>query len=273
MNATRSILMLLLGAALSTACEKNAVQIIAEPSMGTARIKFFNFGVGAPGVNFYANDTKITAVSTTACAILTDANRDLCTTTGNESATGVNYGGVGSGGYYAAIVPGQYALAGKIAAATDKGLAISNLSAGLESGKLYSFYQSGFYDTGAKAVDAFVVEDPLPTEFDYSVAYVRFVHAITNANAMTLYARNTATAEELPVGGAVSYKGAGAFTALPPGTYDLGARYAGSATNAISRTAVPFTAGRVYTIGARGDITVVSTTATNRPFLDNTANR
>jgi hypothetical protein len=273
MNTTRSILMLLVGAALSTACEENAVQVITEPSPGGAQVKFFNFGVGAPGVNFYANDTKITAVSTTACAILTDANRDLCTTAGNESTTGVNYGGVGSGGYYSAVVPGQYTLAGRIAAATDKDLAISNLAATLEDGKRYSFYQSGFYNTAAKTVEAFVVEDPLPPQFDYSVAYVRFVHAISNANAMTLYARNTTTAEELPVGGAVSYKGAGAFTALPPGTYDLGARYAGSATNAISRTAVAFAAGRVYTIGARGDITITSTTAANRPFLDNTANR
>jgi hypothetical protein len=265
MKSFRTLAVLLCVAALA-ACEKNAVQDLTGP-LPSARIKFYNFGVGAPAVNFYANETKMTA------AILTDANRDLCTTTGNESATGVNYGGVGSGGYYAAIVPGQYALAGKIAAAADKGLSISNLSAGLENGKLYSFYQSGFYDTGAKAVDAFVVEDPLPTEFDYSVAYVRFVHAISNANAMTLYATTTTTGEEQPVGGAVSYRGAGAFTALTPGVYNLGTRYAGSATNAISRTSVSFSAGRVYTIGARGDITIISTTATNRPFLDNTANR
>jgi len=29
----------------------------------------------------------------------------------------------------------------------------------------------------------------------------------------------------------------------------------------------------VYTIAARGDITVTSSAAANRPFLDNTANR
>jgi hypothetical protein len=32
-------------------------------------------------------------------------------------------------------------------------------------------------------------------------------------------------------------------------------------------------ASRVYTVSARGDMTVTSTTATNRPTLDNTANR
>ena len=76
-----------------------------------------------------------------------------------------------------------------------------------------------------------------------------------------------------PIGGAVAYKSGGAFTPLPNGVYDLATRTAGSATNAIVRTAVSFVAGRVYTIGARGDMTVTSTTATNRPFLDNTANR
>jgi hypothetical protein len=71
----------------------------------------------------------------------------------------------------------------------------------------------------------------------------------------------------------VAYQAGGAFTALPAGVYDLFARESGATANKISRTAVSFVAGRVYTIGARGDITVVSTTATNRPFLDNTANR
>jgi hypothetical protein len=75
------------------------------------------------------------------------------------------------------------------------------------------------------------------------------------------------------VGGPVAYKAGGAFTSLPGGVYDLATRYAGSTTNAIVRTAVSFSPGRVYTIGARGDITITSTTATNRPFLDNTANR
>jgi hypothetical protein len=90
---------------------------------------------------------------------------------------------------------------------------------------------------------------------------------------MTLFVRNTTTTTEVAVGGLVAYKAGGVFTALPAGVYDVFARESGATTNKISRTAVSFVAGRVYTIGARGDITVVSTTATNRPFLDNTANR
>lgn len=256
MNRYRSLAVLLC-AAVFTACDKNAVQDITGPVAG-ARIKFFNFGVNAPGVNFYANETKMTAISSA---------------TGIESTTGTIYGGVGSGGYYSAIAPGQYTVAGKIAATIDKDLGISKLTATIADGKYYSFYQSGFYDATAKTVDGFLVEDPFVTAIDYTVAYVRFVNAMSNANPMTLYAKSTVTGTEVAVGTVVAYKGAGAFIALPGDVYDLSTRYAGSATNAIVRTAVSFSAGKVYTIGARGDITVTSTTATNRPFLDNTANR
>lgn len=260
MNRRASIAALLCVVVLSAcdAFDKNAVQEIAGPVPAGARIKFFNFGVNAPGVNFYANDRKMTAIS---------SGSD------QESNIGVAYGGVGAGGFYTAIAPGQYTLAGKIAAATDKDLAISNLPATLEDGKSYSLYQSGFYNTTTKTVDAFIVEDAFVPQIDFSVAYVRFVHAISNASPMTLYAKNTSTTDSVIVGGAVAYKSAGAFTVVPQGFYDLRTRYAGVSTNAISRTGVSFLAGRVYTIGARGDITVTSTTATNRPFLDNTANR
>ncbi len=61
MNRYRS-LALLLWAAVCSACDKNAVQDITGP-LASARIKFFHFGVNAPGVNFYANDTKMTAIT------------------------------------------------------------------------------------------------------------------------------------------------------------------------------------------------------------------
>lgn len=257
----------LLATALLSACDwydKNTVQNIAGPVPAGARIKFFNFGVNAPPVNFYAGTRKMTAIGSV---------------TGQESTAGVVYGGVGAGGFYTAIAAGQYALMGKIAAAgTDKDRAISNLPATLQEGTFYSFYQSGLYDTTAKTVDAFIVEDPVPAQMDYTVAYVRFVHAISNANALTLYGtiRNivdTTKIDTVAVNADVAYKAAGAFTALRAGVYNLFARYTDSTTVKVARTGVSFAAGRVYTVGARGDITIVSTTATNRPFLDNTANR
>ena len=256
MKSLRFVAVLLAAASLSS-CDKNAVQVIDGP-IATARVRFFHFGVNAPGVNFYANTSKLTAISST---------------TGTESTTGVVYGGVGGSGFYSAIAPGTYTLTGKIAATTDKDLAISSVAATIDNGKSYSFYMSGFYDATAKSVEGFVVTDDYAAAIDYNNAVVRFVNAISNSSPMVLYAKNTTSLVESAVGAAVAYKGAGTFTTIPGGVYDLNTRLTGSATNVISRLAVSFSAGRVYTISARGDIAVVSTTATNRPVLDNTANR
>lgn len=274
MKRHASLAALLVGAALLSSCGDSALRDITGP-VAPAAIKFFNFGVGAPGVNFYANTTKMTAIGSAGCS--TPPLSEACTTTGVEATTGVAYGGVGAGGFYTGLEPGQYTLTGKIAAAgADKDRAISTVSATVVNGKFYSYYMSGIYDATAKTVDAFVVEDPFVPPTDFTVATVRFVNAISNANPMTLYGKATTTAPEIAIGGEVAYKGAGAFTTVPAGVYDLSTRYAGTTTSALTRPAVSFAAGRVYTITARGDITVAPSTAcgaANRTCLDNTTNR
>ena len=267
MTMNRSSIAALLGIALLSACGDSAVQKITSATPGS-QIKFFNFGVCGttqttttsctPGVNFYANDTKMTAISSA---------------TGSESSTGTGYAAVGNNGIYSGIAPGQYTISGRISAAgTDKDVPISSTSVTLEDGKSYTYYLSGFYNTTSKTVDSFIIEDALPA-VDLTTTYVRFVNAIGNANPMTLYAKNTTSGVETAIGAETAYKSAGAFLVLASGTYDLSTRYTGSATNVITRTAVAFVPGRVYTITARGDITITSTTAINRPFLDNTVNR
>ncbi len=263
---TYASLAALLCANLLSSCGSETLPDINGP-VAASRVRFFNFGVNAPSVNFYADNTKMTAT--------TSSTPDV------EATTGVSYGGVGSGGAYAEIDPGQYTLTGKIAAATDKDLAIAPVPATIADGKFYSYYMSGIYNTTTKTVDAFVVEDPFVQPTDFSAATVRFVNAISNANPMTLYAKIPATTTtpagpEVAVGAEMAYKGAGAFTALPAGTYDLSTRYAGATTSAMTRPGVAFLGGRVYTITARGDITVAPTTtcvAANRTCLDNTTNR
>jgi hypothetical protein len=250
MNRHRPLAALLCAVALAS-CGKDSLQDITGTPPG-ANIRFLNFGVGAPGVNFFANDTKLTAIGST---------------TGAESTTGTAYGAGGNAGFYSGIAPGQYTLSGRIAAATDKNLAIASVPATLEDGKYYTFYLSGFYNSTSKTVDAFVVEDPFTPAIDFTTAYVRFVNAISNSSPMTLYAKNQTTKVEVPVGAELPYKSAGAYTALPVATYDLGVRTAGSATNAIAATGIAFAPGHVYTVTARGDITVVSTTAATRPIL------
>jgi hypothetical protein len=256
MNLFKAFVLTLCVGALA-ACEKNAVQNITGP-LPSARVKFYNFGVNAPAVNFFANDTKMTAITSS---------------TGAESAVGVGFGGVAAGDRYVAISPGQYTLSGRISAVVDKDLPISSVAAPIADGKHYSFYQSGIYNSTEKTVDGFVIEDNFPAAIDWSVALVRLVHAISNAGPLTLFAVNTETGVETPIGGQVAYRSGGAFTALPPGLYDIRARAPGSTANVIVRTGVGLAPGRVYTIGARGDMTVTSTTAATRPFLDVTINR
>ncbi len=260
---------LLLAASLA-ACsgyDKNAVQDITAPLAGSY-IRFANFSVSAPGVNFYANTTKMTAVGATTCSPPPTVPNPACTTTGLESTTGTASGAFAQSatGLYSEIAPGQYTFTSKIAATTDKDLIVSTVAQTIENGKYYTFYNSGTYDGTAKKTDAFIVEDPIPAAFDYSQAYVRYVNAVSTAAPQILYAKNQTTSTEVALGGAVAYKTAGAFTALPPGVYDLSTRTAGSSTNIYTRTGVTFAAGRVYTITARATSATAAT-------LDNTANR
>jgi hypothetical protein len=259
----------LLGAAVLAACSKDGVQSISAPTTG-AYIKFYNFGVNAPGVNFFANDTKVTAISSTSCTPPTDPR---CTSTGIETTTGTAYGSLGNGGLYSSIAPGQYTFTGRIAATADNGLAVAKLSSTLVTGKYYSLYTSGFYDANAKTVDAFILEDPFLAQIDFTTSSARFVNASSNSNPMTLYAKNTVTGDSVAIGSAIAYKSGGAFVALPGAVYDLTVRYPGSNTSVIVSPGVSFAFGRVYTVSARGDMTVTSTTAVNRPLLTNNANR
>jgi hypothetical protein len=246
---------LLASAVVSTAaCGETAVQDIAAPlPANAARVKFFNFGPGTPGVNFYANNTKVTAITSA---------------TGTEATTGVSYGGCGAGCLYTLFEPGQYTLSGRIAAATDKDLPIAALAATLAPDRAYSYYISGIYDPGAKQADSFIVEDPFIPHFDYTAAYIRFVHAISNASPMALGIRSRTDSTVTAIGGTVAYRSGGAFVAVPPGAYDLFTRYAGAATDAMTRANVSVAAGRIYTITARGNINVAATL-----LLDNTPNR
>jgi hypothetical protein len=244
----------LTAAVMLVGCEENAVQDITG-SLPASRIKFFNFGVGAPQVHFYANDRKLTATTSA---------------TGAESTVGVGYGGVAAGGFYSAIEPGQYSFTARITATVDKNLPIATVPGTLEANKNYSFYVSGPYNTTTKTVDGFFVEDVIPEAFDYTQGYVRFVNTIANSQPMVLYARDQLTGTEVAVGGSVAYKSGGAFTAIPNGVYDLFVRAPGSSTNLITRTGVSFTNGRINTIAARG---TMGTTGTTAPALDNTLNR
>jgi len=270
-------LVALLGVAALAACGDKAERFIDAPVPSSSAIRFYNFGVNAPAVQFFANDQKVTAATSATCQAAKNppvtATDTLCLTIGSQSTGGVSYGGVSSGALYTSLDAGQYTFTGRTMAASGPVLTTSSVVGTLAPGKFYSYYQSGIYNTTTKTVDAFIVEDDLPSTIDWTKVLVRFVNAISNSQPMTLYAISTdATPTTTALGGAAAYKSASTFTALAPGVYNLEARTA-NGTVAISRANLNFLPGHVYTISARGDMTVTSTTATNRPFLDNTANQ
>jgi hypothetical protein len=184
--------------------DQNAVQSITAPLPG-AFIRFANFSVSSPGVNFYGNNTKLTAVATTACSPPPTVPNPACTTTGLESTSGTASGAfaTSASGLYSTIAAGSYTLTGRIAATTDKDLQISKVTSTIENGKYYTYYQSGTYDGTAKTTDAFVVADPIPAAFDYTQAYVRFVNAVSSSSPSVLYAKNQTTTAEVPLGATI----------------------------------------------------------------------
>ena len=244
----------LLSVAALAACEKNAVQVITSPISG-AFVRFQNYGVNAPGVNFYANDQKVTAVNSASCTPPVDPR---CTTTGIEATTGVTYGSVASGGNYAMLVPGQYTLSSRIAATVDKGLAVSSVNTTLADGKYYSYFVSGIYNTTAKATDAFIVEDDLPTSFDYTKAYIRFVNASANAPTISATTKLQGTTDVVSVATNLAYKAASPFVTVVPGLTDITITLAGAPP--VTAVGVPLIGGHVLTLTLRGDAT--SATAT-----------
>ncbi len=262
MTTHRHIAALVLGAAAIAACGTTAQTDITAPTP-SAKVLFFNEGLSSPGVNFFADSTKLTAISSS---------------TGLQTPVGTTYSQVAAGGYYTGLAAGQHTLSGRLSdtTAANFNVVISSVSTTLADGKWYSYYQSGPYDPVAKNVDGFVVEDPIPSTVDYTVADVRFVNAIYNANAGTLTATNADTSihptpPPSAIGAAVAYKNAGAYVAIPAGSYSLSV--AGLGATPVTHAAIAFTGGRYYTITARGDMTIVSNKLTNYPILDNQPNR
>lgn len=258
------ITVLLLASVFMAACKKNGVQFLPNTTAdGKAQLKFFNFGVSSPSVNFHANDNKVSAI---------------VSATGAEAITGLAYGSVFPANNYSLLSPAVYSFKGIIpaGATTDPGVVVATIPGTLESGKTYSLYTCGIYNPATKTTDGFILEDKIPAA-SATGASVRFVNTISNAvSGFDLVVKNTETTTEYVVAKNITYKNGSDFTLIPQGVYEVYARYPNAAANIISRngtSTVSFIKGQAYTISSRGDMTVTGTTAVNRPFLDNTSNR
>jgi hypothetical protein len=251
MTNIRYLAVLLCAASLS-ACDKNAVQDITTPITGGAFVRFQNYGVNAPGVNFYANEQKVTAVSSTSCTPPTDPK---CSTTGIESATGVAYGGSANGANYEMLAPGQYTLSSRIAALADNGLVISSTSAPLTAGKYYTYFVSGIYNATAKTADAFIIEDNLPTSFDYTKSYIRIVNASVNSPTISASTQLQGATDIVSVATALAYKSASPIVTVAPGLSDVTITIG---TITATAKGLNLFAGHVLTLALSGDATATT---------------
>ncbi|SMD04843.1 DUF4397 domain-containing protein [Pedobacter nyackensis] len=251
------IIILSVVALLFSSCEKNAVQVIDSLPNGPF-VRGYNFAVNGPSVNFYVNDTKISATNST---------------TGIEATTGVAYAGIfpANNNYLSLSNTGSVVFKTIIPskASANPGVVIATVPATIEAGKYYSLFTSGVYDATAKTTSGFILEDALPAP-DTSVAYVRFVNTVPNAtNGFDLKAVNTTILNQVVIAPVIAYKAASGFTKVPNGVYNLTSVSANVPANyTITRNTVSFSKGFVYTIASRGSVTVAGNLG-----LDLTRNR
>lgn len=243
---------------VTTSCEKNAVQDIDNAPIG-ALVRVYNFALNGPSVNFYSNDIKITATNSA---------------TGVEATTGVGAGGIfPANNSYLSLSPGQVTIKTIVpsTASVNPNVVIANIPTSLTAGKFYSVFTSGLFDATTKTTSGFVIEDVMPA-VDTTVAYVRLVNTIANnVNGFDLKA-TVPSNPDIIIAAAVPYKSASAFVKVPAGIYTLSSVSTNTPTSyTITRTAVTFIKGFVYTMAARGDATIG--TGTNARTLDLTRNR
>ncbi len=254
------ILMPLFFSILICGCKKNAIQEISKPIGSGAFIKYFNFAVNSPTVNFYADNTKVSA---------------SLSTTGVESpTTGVAYSAAyPASNAYSLIAAGTYEFKAKIpsTASADADLAITSIKKQVENGKSYSLYTCGLYDSSTKKTDVFIIDDASPL-IDNSAAYVRFVNSSYNTNPINLTFRHKTTLGETVVATNVAYKSASPFQKMPAGVYDLILNYPNDSKDMVVKKDVNIINANVYTFSLRGDITASPTTG-NKPFIERTFNR
>ncbi len=197
---------------LFTACKKDDDETTPTPSAGSGKLMAVHASPDAPGVDLLLDNTKIN----TAPVVFTNATGYIAVTAGTRNVK-VN-------------------VAGTSTTALNANVAIAN-------GKNYSLFA---IDSVSK-LSALVIEDNLAAPAS-GKAHVRFIHLSPNAPAVDVALAN---------GGAVvfgnkSFKDFTAFTPLDAGTYDLEVRVAGTQTVALPLPGISLTAGKIYTVYAKG---------------------
>lgn len=265
MKTIKNILLIFLAVPifLSSCKKENRLDAAIEDSMDNrAKIRLYNFAIGSPSANFYSNDQKISAI---------------LSSSGAEALAGTSFGGTYPNNQYALVPTGEreIRMVTPSTLTTGANLVTASVTHNFLDQRYYSAFTSGIYDAVTKKSDAFVVEDNFPAQFDPINAYIRIVNPGHNTTTITMVLQKSVTVNgiktiiaEIPIGGAIPYKQASPFVAIPPGSWELLVTDQGSGKTAV-RAATSFLKERIYTIALRGNI-VTGTPAT---FLDNTINQ
>ncbi len=112
-------------------------------------------------------------------------------------------------------------------------------------------------------ISAVVIEDNLATPAS-GKAHIRFVHLSPNAPAVDVAIDGGAV-----VFGDYEFKEASEFTPLDAGTYDLEVRVAGTSTVALDIAPITLTAGKIYTVFAKGFLTGTGNAALGAEIITN----
>lgn len=256
------------GLFLFTACgdQHTFPDIIRAPSSDHGQVRFYNFVINGPTVNFYANGVKSTAITST---------------TGQEAANGVGWGGTHPNVGYVEIPAGSDVTIESITPKNmliptnninnyEGGIVTSSLSIPkIEPLKQYSVYLSGYWDKVNKKSKSFYIKDEMPG-VDTSKVFVRFVNSGVEEGGDLKFIvtnRDTLIGTYL-IDDKIPYGSASKFVAVPYGTYNL--KIYTASGDSLIRNGVALNPDRVHTFALRGDILSKKAPL---PFIDNVQNR
>jgi hypothetical protein len=207
---------------LLSSCNKDDDEVAAP-----AKLSATHASPGSPNVDIYVDGTKVTASQLSF-----------------PGTTGV------AGNPYLSVNSGMRNI--KVSPNGTLNVIDANLS--LEPGKAYSVFAYGVLGTGS-TLRALVLTDDLTTPAT-GKAHIRFLHLSPDAPAVDIELVKTGSAvinlNNIPyVGPSPNATTLGAFTPVDAGAYTVNVRANGSSTVVLSAP-LTFTAGKIYTIYARG---------------------
>lgn len=240
--------------------------IVRAPLSDHGQVRFYNFVINGPTVNFYANGVKSTGITST---------------TGQEAANGVGWGGTHPNIGYVEIPAGSNV---NIESITPKNMLIpasnpNNYEPGIVSSSLiipeieplkqYSVYLSGYWDKVNKKSKSFYIKDEMPG-VDTASTFIRFVNSGVEAagNLKFVVTNRDTLIGTIMIDDKVPYGGASKFIAVPYGTYNV--KIYTISGDSLIRNGLALSPDRVHTFALRGDILSKKAPL---PYIDNVQNR